>query len=178
MKIFICGPNATGKTSTSKALAKKLNYSTYDPDEIYVNRFGNDRSKLIMEKKLDVLLGRISWALREIKEDIVVIPTNLFSSEETFKQKQEDANYCKENGVLILILPSEHIGESAQIIWNRTKERKYFKEDRHIYLNSFMSFKVSLKKLLDTCDLLVIDSNSPENCADKIIQLLSKKGYL
>jgi shikimate kinase len=178
MKIFICGPNATGKTSTSKILAKKLNFSFYDPDDIYLSRFGNDIGKLISEKKINVVLERISWSLRQIKEDNVVIPTNLFSSEETFNQKQKDADYCKTNGILILILPSEHIGESAQIIWNRIKEREYFNEKNHTFMNSFEGLKVSLKKLLEASDLLVVDSKSPEASANKIIELLHKNNNI
>ena len=40
MKIFIYGISGSGKTTTSKFLAKKLKYKTIDPDDIFYQIYG------------------------------------------------------------------------------------------------------------------------------------------
>ena len=179
MKIYLCGINAVGKTSTAQALAKYLNYDFIDPDDIYINKFGKDIPILIKNKRSDMIYKRMSWCLRQVKGNNVVVPVNLYSSSfDKTNQKQKDTQYCKKNGIIVLILPSEKIGESAQILWNRLKERDYYNPKYYTYMESFDKLKESIKYMLEISDIWVFDNNSPESASKKIIILLNKKGYL
>ena len=126
-----------------------------------------------------MIYKRMSWCLRQVKGNNVVVPVNLYSSSfDKTNQKQKDTQYCKKNGIIVLILPSEKIGESAQILWNRLKERDYYNPKYYTYMESFDKLKESIKYMLEISDIWVFDNNSPESASKKIITLLNQKGYL
>jgi shikimate kinase len=168
--LYLTGPYGAGKSTTAVALANLLNWPCIDPDQVFIDEFG-DIGKFIQQHGWRKMIKKSSDILRALPKGDFVIPQVLFGNKDGEDIKEKDAQFCQKNGVLILILPDRSIAKSAEICYAREQKREYpisFEEvlERHKY---------SIPLLKKYADIIVYDNVSPENAALKIKSELQKR---
>lgn len=133
MRIFLIGPGGVGKTTCGEILANLLGYSFIDLDVEFCKRFENvgnyisnygyekyclDNSKLfyeILSQPLENFVFSLSSGFL-VHENMALL---------TLKHKQT----LKDQGISVLLLPSEALGESEEIIVRRQLSRGFGLEE-------------------------------------------------
>ncbi len=168
MKIFIIGPGGVGKSTCGAILANLLSYNFLDLDEEFCKRVENvgnyinnngykkycfENSKLfykILSQDLENFVFSLSsgFLVHENLENL------------TLKHKQT----LKEQGVSVLLLPSDSIDESTEIVVKRQLPRGFgLKEDRE--RTKFIQRFPTYKKL---GDVKIFSQDKPKIIAEQI----------
>lgn len=162
MKIFIIGPGGVGKSTCGKILANLLGYNFIDLDMEfckrvenvgdYINKFGYEKYCFENSKLFYEIIGQHLENFVFSLSSGFLIHENM--DELTFNHKQT----LKAQGISILLLPSESLEESADIVVQRQLSRGFgLKEDRE--KTKFIQRFPVYKKL---GDIKIFSYNKPE----------------
>ncbi len=176
MKIFIIGPGGVGKTTCGRLLANKLGCESIDLDEEFINKLGNiddyineqgyeryclDNSRLFYE------------ILEKIHPDCVfVLSSGFFAYDSGEGLAGEHIKTVREQGVSILLLPSESLEKSADIVVKRQLERGLgYTEETEIN-----KFNRRYPKYKELGDIKIFSADSPAEIAQKMMSEIEKYG--
>ena len=168
MKIFIIGPGGVGKSTCGTILADLLGYNFLDLDEEFCQRIENVGTYIDNNgyKKYCFENSRLFYEiLSQHLENFVFSLSSGFLVHEnldnlTLKHKQ----VLREQGISILLLPSESINESAGIVVKRQLARGFgLKEDREKtkFIQRFPIYK-------ELGDIRIFSQNKPEIIAEQM----------
>ncbi|HNZ52324.1 MAG: shikimate kinase I [Candidatus Diapherotrites archaeon ADurb.Bin253] len=177
MKITITGPRSVGKSTISKIVAKKLNLKYYSSDEIgekYLKKEGG-LDKAIKSGAIGKMIKESSYSLiREVyeKKDFVFdLSGGAFGSRKYSEASKKVRELAKKSSIIIGLLPSKNVKESVEMLFEREKERKHFKEMNKEELlakvqDDYMKFPQLFKEF---CSFIIyVKDKTSEDVADEI----------
>lgn len=168
MKIFLIGPGGVGKTTCGSILANLLSYSFIDLDkefnkrvgnvDNFIDTYGHEKYRLMNSKLFYKILSQHLQNLVFSLSSGFLVHENM--NELTSKHKQT----LKESGISILLLPSDSLDKSMEIVVKRqllrgfglTKDREEVK-----FVQRFPIYK-------DLGDIKIFSYDKPEIIAEKI----------
>lgn len=183
MKITITGPRSVGKTTIAKLLAKRLKLTCYSSDEIgekAMNSYGG-LDKAIKSGIIKKFIKKSSYGLiRSVykKNNFVFdLSGGAVTSREFAEASRKVRNTAKKNSVVIGLLPSKKLKESAQFLYEREKKRVHFQQLDQA--NLLKKTRRDLKKFpplfKDFCDHIVyVKNKKPRVIVDEIVENLKK----
>ncbi len=135
MKVFLIGPGGVGKSTCGKILANLLGYNFIDLDAKFCERIENvsDYINIFGHEKYHIENSRLFYKiLSQHLENFVFSLSSGFlihenMNELTLKHKQT----LEDQGISVLLLPSEALNESMEIVVKRQLSRGFgLKENR------------------------------------------------
>ena len=167
--LYLTGPFGSGKSTTAIELGKILDRKVIDPDEVFHSKHGKI-GDFIDKYNWRKMILESSEILRSIPNKNYIIPQALFSTQDVHDIKESDAKFCKQNGILVLILPAKSIQECALICFKRENERSY----NITYEKVLSRLKYSIPFYKKYSDAIIYDNKSPKSAAEKIKRKLKK----
>ena len=166
--IFMIGPGGVGKSTVGRTLSEMLGFGFIDLDQEFYNRYG--RIGTFIDSKgydsycrcnsalfFEILKGNPSKTVFALSSGFLVHENNKDLIE---KHKQA----LKENGISVLLLPSESIEESERIVIDRQLLRGYeLNEEREKE-----KFRSRFPKYLPLGDIKIFSSDLPDSIAETI----------
>ena len=178
MKIFLIGPGGVGKTTCGAILANLLGYSFIDLDREFIKRienvdnyitaYGHEKYRFMNSKLFYTILSQHSQNL------VFSLSSGFLVHEDMNKLTSKHAQTLKELGVSILLLPSESLNKSMEIVVARQLSRGFgLTEDREKekFTKRFPIYK-------NHGDIRIFSHERPEIIAEKIkneIEIYNKK---
>lgn len=173
MKIFIIGPGGVGKSTCGEILANLLGYNFIDLDMEfcecvenvggYINNFGYEKYCLENSKLFYEILS-------QHLENFVFSLSSGFLIHENMKELTlKHKHTLKDEGISILLLPSESLDESIEIVIKRQISRGFgLKEDREKtkFIQRFPIYK-------ELGDIKIFSHTKPEIIAEQMKKRLS-----
>lgn len=166
MNIFIIGPGGVGKSSTGKILAQNIGYKFIDLDYIFLERYG-DIGKFIDIYGYEEYFNKNSHLFYKLLEKnkyntIFAVSSGFMTYTDELTKKHNQS--FKDFGVSILLLPSEDIKISTNIIVERQLKRGFnLNKEREI---EKFNKRFDLYKQLG--DIKVFSLDTPEEISNKI----------
>lgn len=134
MKIFLIGPGGVGKSTVGEILAELMNYDFIDLDEefckeinigTYINTEGYESYCRKNSELFQTLLSKNST------NSIFSLSSGFLIHKDLDELTEKHKTILKEQGTTILLLPSESLEESTDIVVKRQLQRGFgLKEDR------------------------------------------------
>lgn len=173
MKIFIIGPGGVGKTTSGKLLASFLGYDSIDLDAEFCERIENIGTYIANYgyEKYCFENSRLFYnILGEYKDDFVYSLSSGFLVHEGIDElTAKHQKTLKDEGVSILLLPSESIEESTEIVVERQLRRGFgLKEDRER-----KKFGQRYLRYKEFGDIKIFSYESPIKIAEKMKNAVS-----
>ena len=123
-RIFIIGPGGVGKTTCGKIFAEKISYDFVDTDFEFINRIG-EIDRYIEEKGYLIYRNANSNLFYELIEgrnnNTVFALSSGFLADEIDLSKH--SNSIRDLGLSILLLPSESLEETEEVVVKRQVSR-------------------------------------------------------
>jgi shikimate kinase len=168
MKIFIIGPGGVGKSTCGKILANLLGYKFIDLDVEFGKRV-EDVGSYIRLKGYDEYCLKNSELFYEILSQhlenfVFAVSSGFLVYENMGKLISRHKQTLKESGISVLLLPSESLYESTQVVVKRQLSRGFdLKEDKE--KTKFIQ-RFSIYKKLG--DIKIFSNEKPEIIAGQM----------
>lgn len=165
-RVFIIGPGGVGKTTCGRVFADKISYNYIDVDSEFMDRIGHIGSHI--EEK-----GYLSYCrensklfydlLKEQKTDTVfVLSSGFLVHGELDPDLEKHAETIRDFGITILLLPSESLDETEEIVVARQLSRGLgCREDRER-----QKIRKRFYLYMEHGDIKVFSKDSPESIAE------------
>jgi len=174
MKIFLIGPGGVGKTTCGRLLADLLGYNFIDLDEEYINKLGNIDDYINEQgyERYCLVNSRLFYeTLEKIQPDCVfALSSGFFTYDRSEDLAEEHIKTVREQGVSILLLPSDSLEISADIVVKRQLERGlgYNEEtERNKFILRYPKYK-------ELGDIKIFSTDSPAEIAQKMFIEIEK----
>lgn len=163
MIIFIIGPGGVGKSTSGKILAEKLKFNLIDLDLVFceqikiVGTYIQDKGYKSYCEENSKLFYQL---LENINCDTVFILSSGFLIHEGLAEKHHET--LKERGISILLLPSNSIEESANIVVERQLQRGFGlqkESERQKFIDRY-------PKYLGKGDITIFSTDNPQEIAN------------
>ena len=173
MKIFIIGPGGVGKSTVGKILAQKLGYYFIDLDGefcekienvgVFINTRGYEE---YCQRNSDLFLN----ILNQKKDNFVFALSSGFLVHDSFDQLTlKNQQTLEKAGITVLLLPSESLEESTEIVIKRQLKRGFgLKEDRERE-----KFRKRFREYQQFGDIKIYSCKEPELIALEILDKLN-----
>ena len=176
MKIFIIGPGGVGKTTCGRLLADKLGCDFIDLDEEFINQEGNIDDfidKLGYERYCSVNSRVFHEILNKLRSDFVfVLSSGFFTYDDGKGLTEEHIMTVREQGISILLLPSESLEKSVDIVVKRQLERRLgYKEE-----TERNKFNRRYPKYKELGDIKIFSTDLPTEIVQKMMIEIVKYG--
>lgn len=174
MKIFLVGPGGAGKSTVGKILANKLGVACIDLDKQFMTSVGHISQYITREGYLAYKKANSELAhqlLRAAPESYVFVASSGFLVHEEYRARH--LSLLAENGLLVLLMPSENRTECEEIIVKRQLNRGFGLDEDNERKKIRERF-VLYQKL---GDIQVFSYESPEVIVDTIYQRIKAHVY-
>jgi shikimate kinase len=168
--IFIIGPGGVGKTTCGRILAEKLHYDFIDLDDEFISQIG-DISGVICKEGYERYFQLNSWLFLKItasinKSTVFVLSSGFLTYNEHLTSVHLKA--ITDQGVSVLLLPSEDIEKAVEIIVNRQLNRGFGlvrENEENKIRKRFFVYK-------NYGNIKIFSDSKPEDIVSKIIAYL------
>lgn len=173
MRVFIVGPGGVGKTTSGKILADKLGFCFIDLDQQFSDSIENISEYIRhngYEKYCYTNSELFYSILNSAPENFIFVLSSGFLVHENcdeliIKHKKT----LSETGLSVVLLPSESLEESTEIVVNRQLQRGFaLQEDRER-----VKFVKRYSLYRNFGDVQIFSCKSPENIAEEMFLKLS-----
>ncbi len=175
--VFIVGPGGAGKSTTGKLLAQKLNYNFIDIDTAFNQRIApipdyvqKNGYKLYCETNSSLVDQLLS---NHNSRTVLAMPSGFLVHEDSPHLVKKHKQLISTFGVSILLLPSESLEESVEIIVERQLSRGFAdivaEKERIVITRRHPLY-------LQSGDIKIFSSESPLDIATLMEQELQKLG--
>ncbi len=183
MNITITGPRSVGKTTISKAVAKKLGLEYYSSDEMgdkNLKEYGG-LDKAIKSGAIGKFIEENAYGLiREVYEKdnfVFDLSGGAVSSRKFAEASEKVRKTAKENSIIIGLLPSKRVNESVKFLFKREKKREHFNNtnEKELFTKTKEDYKKFPPLFRELCDFIVyVKGKNVDEAADEIINFLIK----
>ena len=175
MIYFIIGPGGSGKTTTGKILAKKINFDFIDLDDLFCKKIENIRifiKKNGYTKYCQTNSSLLSHTLpnTSLKNTIFVLSSGFLVHEGLESIVEKNKKLIKKYGKTILLLPSSSLDLSTKIVVKRQLSRGFGLNKK----NETKKFIYRFKKYIKMGDIQIFSHQDPDTIADKIKKQIEK----
>jgi shikimate kinase len=164
--LFIIGPAGVGKTTSGQLLAWELNFEFVDLDAEFSRQIGEIQSwidhhgylaycRRNTELFYDLIFSTISPTVYAISSSFLVY-------DQLDAALASNANALSSFGISILLLPSESLSDSADIVVGRLLQRRPWLNAR----KERQKFEYRYQRYLGYGDIRIFSRDSPEAVAD------------
>ncbi|MEI6424824.1 MAG: shikimate kinase, partial [Lentisphaerota bacterium] len=177
-RIFIIGPGGVGKTTCGRIFANKISYDFIDLDSEFMERIGNIGDYIESNGYLNYCRENSKLFYELLKEQntniVFVLSSGFLVHGDVDSNLKKHANSIRDLGFSILLLPSESLEKTEEIVVARqlsrglncqeNRERQKIKNRFHIYLKFG--------------DIKVFSADSPESIAEIMKQRYQENAEL
>ena len=166
MKIFIIGPGGVGKSTCGTILANLLSYNFIDLDSEFCKRIENIGKyiKKFGYKKYCYENSRLFYEItsQHLESFVFSLSSGFLVHENLDNLTMKHKQALKEWGISILLLPSELLNKSTEIVVNRQLSRGFdLKEEKEKIIQRFPLYK-------ELGDIKIYSYDKPEIIAEQM----------
>ena len=169
-RIFIIGPGGVGKTTCGRLFANKISFCFIDLDAEFTDRIGHIGDYIEAKGYLNYCRENSKLfyeLLREQNTDTVfALSSGFLVHGEVDSELKKHVDSIRDLGLSILLLPSESLEETEEIVVTRQLARGFnCSEDRER-----QKIKERFHRYVQHGDIKIFSTNSPESIAETIRQ--------